>query len=1339
MLSLCFSGVAQDTENLPLKFQNISIESGLSNMSVQKIGQDSRGFIWIATARGLNRYDGVSFRHYFYNDDTSSLYHDFIGEMLITRNNRVYCATSYGLNCFDLQKEKMLRISCNNDLFSALVEWNDQLYGCGLTGGLSVLSPDDVMLPVPGFDRSFTITSLLADGENGIWCISPEKHVLIHFHPSDNLYLEYPLPTSEDFGDVASTANIIRLNDFLLIGCNSGLLAFHPASHQFLPLPAYLADLNTLNNKEITFISTSVRDMLYIGTKEHGLFGFNLKDHSLKNFRKSTEKSGLKSSFLTSFLKDRDENIWIGTFDHGIDVSFERRKNFNFDLNLNKITREHFITAVVSDNQGKYYIGTRNAGLLIYNSDSRATISINASNGSFQSNHVRSLYLDTRMRLWIGTERKLHLLDTSTGNVKTLEDIYPNNGVVCFCENANYLFAGTDIQGILVYDNEGRLVDTLKELGKNITQIIPGSDNRLLVSSYGHGIFELEYPSGKSRPLIHQDTLPTRKLIEAITLFVDSEGLLWIGNFKYGLYRYNLRTHEFASFSTADGLPSNDITAITEDFQHFLWISTAYGLSRFDKQKSFINFYLNEGVENLQFHQKAAFRDATGVIFFGGNYGLTYFNPENLGINLTTAPRIVLQTLRVSNKPVIPDDETGILKKSLDFTDRIVLSSKFPVFSIEYIAFDFISANNLRYAYMLDGFEDTWNLVDNRTFANYSNLKPGEYVFKVKAQNNNGIWSEELASLDIRIKPAPWKTAWAIAIYLFALACAVYVAFRLILQAQLFKKELEIEHHERMQEQDINQMKLRFFTNISHEIRTPLTLIKGNVEQLAKLSALSSSGPGPIQGIKYNTDRLLKLVNQLLSFRKLENDTLALEISHNDIISITREILESFRYLASSRKVDLHLQTGFDVLRLPLDQDKYEKILSNLIANAIKFSRAHSRVTITIDFPGSHPDYKPDSRYGLHETNLRYVEIKVEDRGKGIPSESIPFIFDRYMQSGSGTSGKPDYSGTGIGLYFSKRLVEMHHGCITVSSKENTGTVFSFLLPLDDSAYLKDEWLRTITGEGRDPRRGGGKPILKSERNTGQKVILVAEDDPELNTFICNTLSENFVTIAAFDGEVALRLAQKQLPDIIILDIMMPRIDGITLCRLIREDPLISHIPVILLTAKTDIESQKSGLSAGADDYITKPFETELLLARIENLLKQRTRLQQLYRKGSMSEIQSVELNKFEQNFMQKIELVIEKEFHDPDFNVQVLADRINMSRTNFYRKFVKITSLTPKEYLTRYRIDQSIRMMQSDQDNVGEISYRCGFGSQSLFTLAFKKEKGQTPLAYRKQLPSQT
>ena len=1327
----------------PQSFNIIGLEDGLSNLSISSFCEDDLGFIWVGTARGIDRFDGNSFEHFFYSDkDSNSLFNDFITS-LVVQDKQLFIGTNSGLNKYDIEKEKMQRVGSEKTSYASLTVLGNVVYGAPVFSGLEYYNHQkNSMIRLEKVPKDILINQLIADKDNGLWCLPANQNYLFLYNPGLNKLTKYEL-NSEKSKPGSKRLNCGKiLGNNLWIGSNTGIQIFDIDKRKFLTFGEIPAMLNVLQNIEITNIEIN-KGIVWIGTKTDGLFIYDIKSGQIQQYNKDNINN-ISSSFIRTIFADRNNNVWVGTFDAGIDVSFEQRKNFNFDNVLNKYIDKKFVNCIVSDNSDHLYLGTRNYGLVIYNKKTKKIENLTKQNGSFSCNHVQAMFLDSQNKLWIGTEENLYILNTVSRKINLVHPPFSMSndqsylqysvGYNVFCESTDgIILAGTGSNGIVKFDLNGTYLAHSTKMGNNINQIVPIGNSNFIINSYGRGIFEYKSSTDFVISLTDKSKAESNKTSEATTIFKDEAGTVWIGCFKYGLFSYDLRNKTVLNYTVKDGLPSNDVIGITEDRNHRLWLSTSYGLSNFDKKNEFINYYLNEGTGNQQYHQRATFREADGTIYFGGNNGLTYFNPKTLGDENKQSPKIVLKSLNISNQKVYPGDETELLETNLAYTHKIRLSHKYPVFSIDFVGFDYIASNKLKYAYMLEGFNDDWVYEQNRTRASFSNLAPGTYTFKVKAQNNNGIWSEKPAVLTIEIIAAPWVTWWAILFYFAAVSAALLFIFRIILRSKLYKKELEIEHNEHSREKEINEMKIKFFTNISHEIRTPLTLIYGIAEKLPTVPLADLKNSPVLSRLKYNTERLLKMVNQLLMFKNLESDTLNLYIEDTDVVSLTRLYVEPFIFLAESKTIGIEFIFLVEDLIIPLDRDKYEKILSNLLGNALKFTNYQGVIKVIVDRKSQDKVINEYSsiKNSLKGKEIDYIEVKVKDNGIGIPEHDLPEIFDRYKRVVGNTSTGPDYSGSGIGLNFTKRLVELHNGAIKAESIEGKGSTFSFVIPISSEIYESKDWIK---------ESGNIESIvfpeqeyLKEERFVESSVkVMIVEDDTELNSFIRESLGEFYKVICAFNGAEGLALAKSQLPDLIVADITMPLVDGITMCQNVKEDPMLSHIPVILLTAKSDIEDQVSGYKHGADSYVIKPFNLKLLKSQIDGLIKVRRKLQKTFQSGLAPNLQKTNLNQIDINFLQKMEIVIHEKYTHSNFYIEELAQVMNMSRSSFYRKFVSLTKITPNDYLRKYRINKSIDMMNQGVRNLGEISDMCGFSTPGNYSVAFKKEKGISPKQYQ-------
>jgi len=1336
------------SDNKVFDFDNISMRNGLSNSEVRSICQDSLGFIWIGTDRGLNRYDGSRLEAFssFSNKQQISYnaiwgLHALPGGVVIESRNEVFY-----YNQFTEDLKLIVDNSPLNNYHNSCV-WQGKLYTVMGNGVLQSL--DEVELKfnkVPNFSDDLNITNIYADSTNGLWCVNENADELYLFNPlTGELEIHDNYKNSRLTRD-AFTQDIKQINGQLWIGTARGLVIYGIRSNISKNISEYKNLLQAIGNADIRFIEIKDEE-IWIGTYKKGLYIYDTKSNSIENIVEDKTQSGLRTNNLTSAIIDRDNNFWIGTFNKGIQVNYNKRKRFNTNKYINALTRDGFVNCVLADKQNKYYFGTRYQGIITFDSKTLKSRNFSSSNSSLSSDHITSMFLDSQEKLWIGQVNALQILDTKTGRFTSVELPVNYSEVVSINEFNGKIYT-CGIRQVTVFDLKGKLESELNEFGTNIRQTLKISDSELLVC--GHGSLQNQFrlkvyiPEEDSIQNIDTDsTHPAWNDQYFITTFIDSDGILWIGSFFWGLLRYDFEDKTLKVYSKDDGLPSNDVIGITEDENKNLWLSTYYGLSSFDKKETFTNYYIDEGLNNQQFHQKAVYKHTDGTIFFGGYSGITYFKPKEILSGSKSVPETMLKSLNVNYEIVYPSDDHNVLDRALPYTSSISLSHRQRSFSIDYVAFNYGLAHKIQYAYLLEGYDDKWREVGDATQAVFSNLRPGNYTFNVKSRNSESGWSN-IESLNIKVKQTPWLSNWAIILYSLFVISIIVSAFWLTLRAKLYRKDLEVEHSERLREQDVHQMKLKFFTNISHEIRTPLTVISAMVYMLFRQLKPTETTKPLFDSLRLNVDRLLRLINQLLLFREMENDALKLNLSEMKISDILNETYIAFLHFADTKKIRFIINHGESINERSLfyDYDKVEKILANLISNALKNTPQKGEIKLVaceLTKMDALAAYKDLQTSDLPISEEGYVEISVMDTGKGIEENELEYIFNRYRKSDNAET-KSDYSGSGIGLDFTKRLINLHKGDIIVKSRLNHGTTFSFILPLDSTIYSgenKVEFVQDtqsfVVSHPEDFSESPDSP--KVESGEGNFKIAVIEDNVELCDLIVNILKPNYSVISAYNGIDGFDLIEAEIPDLIISDVMMPGMDGLTLCGKIKDNQLLNHIYLILLSAKSEARDQIQGMEKGADMYINKPFNVDYLLAVVDAHFKRRERLNSDFKKGIAPHIEKGQENPEYLDFIDKLHVVLEQELNNETLNVQLLAERMNMSRSNYYRKFESVTGISPNSYIVKFRINKASELMKESEYSVSDISYMVGFPNSAYFSTIFKKENGVSPSQYIKDL----
>jgi len=773
-------------------------------------------------------------------------------------------------------------------------------------------------------------------------------------------------------------------------------------------------------------------------------------------------------------------------------------------------------------------------------------------------------------------------------------------------------------------------------------------------------------------------------------------------------------------------------------------LSTNKGLSRFNPSKEvFINYDVNDGLQSNEFSELSALKRSNGEMLFGGINGFTAFFPDEIVSNKVKA-ETVFTNFSIFNKPIgIGETINGrvLLDKSINSIDEIHLKYDENSFSVEFAALHYAASRKNKYAYKLEGFNNDWlyTTSENR-FATYTNLEPGDYSLKVKASNNDGVWDETPLKLKIVVIPPIWKTEAAKAFYLLIILGLLFAFRRFTIIKTTKKYELELEHFEKEKHEEINRLKLEFFTNISHEFRTPLTLIKGPLEFLQKKGVDMSQKEvnEQYQLMHKNTDYLLKLVNQLIDFRKMDKGKMELAVGENDVVDFVKEIGEPFQFLSLKKSIDFKIESSKEHIKSWFDSDALGKIINNLLSNAFKFTPENGEISVKV-FEGE--SFEIPEKLDIEIYHEDYIIIQVRDSGPGIPEHRIKHIFERfYSEVGKSVVSK----GTGIGLSFTKNLVELHRGSIGVLSDPSFGTSFFVCLPKNKSAFEDNSDVTFLEGAEQDTF------ISQIDANTHAisvmddmvdeslsrsrsklPVLLIVDDNPDIRSFIKKGLGDKYYVYEAENGEIAFELTKKVIPNIIITDLMMPVMDGIEFCEKVKTTQEISHIPVVMLTAKTSQEWEMEGLRTGADSYIRKPFDMELLELKISNILKQRGELRKRFNRDTTLQPNEIAVTSADETFLQKAIEIVEKHMMNSDFSVEMLVKEMSISRSNLYLKIKELTGLSSSEFIRNIRLKRAVQLLEKSDLSVKEIMYMTGFNTASYFSKCFKKQFGVIPSKY--------
>ena len=1361
-----------------IKFEHLTSENGLSDNSISCIIQDSKGFMWFGTGSGLNKYDGYKFTIYK-NDpgDSLSLSSNIITALYGDHSGELWIGTMDGGLCrYDIDHDSFIRYrrkknnpnSLCQDRITAIYETDqhDLWIGCG--GGLNkyIREADNFIRYFPEENKEKLkinvnwIGSITQDYSGRMW-IGTYNEGLFYFDAVNDRFIRYEVPP--EYSEIFINQFITQIYASRWRGRNllwaesstNGLYKINLTNDKITQYKHHPNDSTSISDNEIFTIYQveDNSDELWLGTLTGGLNRFDLGTEEFVHFRhlRGSQQS-LSDDHVSAIFRDKTGMMWVGTTKGGLNKFDPTPRRFRtiqdyignpYDLSGDFVTSIH--ESNEGGNQSVLWIGTvksglkrldRTSGLLSgyrHDPENVHSLSHNWVTGIIESR------LGKRSVLWVSTMGGgLNKIDLRTKRITHYyiphdDPIYKNMYSICKDQNGR-LWIPTHSTYLYRFDPETKRFTRYNLFGKQIYALKIDAAGMLWLGGES-GLYKLNTATREKTHYRHiTGDISSFSNNKVWSIFEDRNGTLWIGT-SDGLNKFDRSSEVFTHFEVKNGLPGNVVRAMLEDRKGNLWLSTNQGILKFDPDsKKFRNFNTADGLHDNEFSRSVSFTNDQGEMFFGGKNGLTYFHPENIQEN-NYMPPIVLTDFQIFNKSIEPGKNSP-LKSQVSEARNITLSHDQSIFSLEFAALEFRQAQSIKYAYKMENVDPNWVFTDaSRRFVTYTQLGAGEYVFRVKAANKDGIWNEPGTSVKITILPPWWRTWWAYTIYTLLFATALWGWRRYELNRQRLKHNLELEHLKAEKLKEVDRVKSRFFANISHEFRTPLTLIRGPIQQL-----ISGKFKGNITEQYYlilrNTSRLLKLINQLLDISRLEAGKMKLQARPENFVELTRQLTMAFESLASVKDIELQFTGPGEAVMMYLEREHYEKIINNLLSNALKFTNSGGKVEVGIRISGS------GDRSGRRHNASTKAVITVKDNGPGIPPDQLPHIFDRFYQADG--SYVKDTQGSGIGLALTKELVELHHGTIKAFSEAGKGTEFIIQLPMgnehlkpeemvDDPATSKTEVDSIIPTHPEEIIDEMTVPPLNKEIGppADATIALVVEDNPDMRSYIREFLVQFYQVIEAVDGKDGFEKAADLIPDIIISDVMMPEMDGFQFCEKIKTDERTSHIPVILLTAKSSGESKLEGLETGADDYLTKPFDTSELNARIKNLIEQRCKLRERYGKEITLEPQQIAITSADANFLQKIMDAIEQHIGEPEFKVAELAIEVGMSRSQLFRKLKALTDQTPLEFIHKIKLKRAAALLANHSGNISEIAYQVGFNNPAYFAECFRKLYGMPPSEY--------
>lgn len=1323
---LCFKVALTQNPADNYVIEHLSTRQGLSHNYVTSIISDDLNLKWIGTENGITEYDGLSFEYVKPGKNYTEMLNENIEVLFKDRDGQIWIGTkSGGISYFDTKKNRILN-------FNSLIDPNQK-------GDIRIISIAQ--------DEAGNIWA--GSWSDGLFVFSPEKkELLFHFDSYQPIY-----SIKKDF------------NGNMWYALNQTLYKYIPAeniSHSY-PFKGFISDILPDNYRNKVWIATS-------GNKNSLLFGYNFNSNQI-----DTIETGVYSNFTKKLMLDHLHRLWIGTWNYGVymsDIDLTRFERVKLNTNESSSFNANYSTVLdIHEDKNKIiWLATANGGVVkliegngflnaedfIANRELEGSLNITSIyktdknifvgtvfNGLYYGSdfshlkqiteigntRVKTLYAYAQ-KLYISANDEVYVFDLIKEKI-----IFKTNKIVkataFHVDESDNLYVGTQQDGLVIipqkklenynsykFYNENSAKNKIES--NRITSIKEDHNGNIWIATYNG----LHLYDQKTERFIHQSAMLFEKIPSVIINSIEINGnFIWLAT-PGGLFKLKYQNHKLHienSLTKEDGLNSDFICAITFDSGANLWFSTHTEIVRYNQaSKTLVSYGEINGVKTTSFNNSSFFNFNQEEIYFGGVDNITFFKPQNIKELDVESPDVVFTNIRVNNKPINYTDQNTVIDNAISYAKKITLDYQSNSLTIGFVANDFGGNLSTKYRYFIGEESDKpyWIDLQNQNEINFSKLPPDNYTLQIQASRNGQDWGKPKL-ISISIAQSPWKTPWAYGLYILTLSSLVFYFFKLYKDKIRVENNLKIKRIEIEKERELNESKLTFFTNISHEFRTPLTLILSPLNDLMEQKGLSPKHLKNLSFIEKNANKLLNLVNQLLDFRKAEYGSLLLSVSEGNIVRFCNEVFLYFKESAREKNINFNFSANTEEIFLAFDRSKMEIVLSNLISNAIKFTDQGGSIQLEI------------------KKNQNRCKISVSDTGIGIEDKHLKKIFDRFYQISSAKSAR--MIGSGIGLAFSKKIVDLHKGKITVNSKVGKGTKFTIKLPLNASFSEQETNLAFLHTDNID-----AYPVLSNNNSLNpaislqtqaKQTILVIDDNKDILQLINNIIQEEYNVITAENGIQGHKIATEKIPDLIVSDVMMPEKDGISLCKDLKSDISTSHIPVILLTARTSTVYEIEGLKTGAEDYITKPFNANVLKAKIASLLvnREKMRMHLLNKIRFQPQLPSSDASTdHNEMFIDEAVALVEKNIDNPEFNVEELAEKLNMSKSSLYRKLKSLTGISIVAFVRSLRLKKAAQLILQGELNLNQVAFEVGFNDYKYFKTCFKEQFKCLPSEYK-------
>ncbi|MBU2945740.1 hybrid sensor histidine kinase/response regulator transcription factor [Zobellia uliginosa] len=1344
------------------QFRHITTENGLSQSEIYCFLEDSRGFMWFGTLDGLNRSDGYNITVFnTEKNNPNSISNNTVRSLAEDSLGRVWIGTDDGLSVYSPKSDKIQQIeltSFQKELLSIkaiLINENRILLGTSLgflranIESVNLFDIGENFTQIQLNDKNLKNVVALEGAEDGTVWVATENnihHLVFQVNATSPILID-TINFTDSLDEKAKYIGVRSIKEdtfgnLWVASHKKGVFRYNSSTKMLSHFTENKSDSNFCSDKCSSVVIDKVGD-LWIGTRDKGVIVLesgNLNDENppFKNIQNSKSNSrSLNSNLIYSLYVSKNNLVWIGTVGSGVNIYNPHQKQFNYYSAKNQSTEDvsesNFVRALYADINDNIFVGKHNDGLYLLNRKENIFRKI-----GFKTESIYYIGPANDNNLFVCSEFGIYLVQYSNNELKILSKFY-NDAVFNIKRVAENIYWVATFKGLkkckilnnqIILDKEYSTSTTPRISFNNCRDLFfAKKTNELYVGTEGGGlnILKLDKNSNAINISIYKKGTSSNSLSNNYirSIIKDKQDNMWIGTYE-GLNKIQRDSNSgklsFKVFNKKDGLPNNMIQSIVEDNDSNLWIGTNQGLSKFNPTtEKYYNYFISDGIQSNEFSEHTVFKKSDGEIIIGGINGINTFYPNNIYSDKIQAETEITDFFLFNKKVKIGNEVTknNVLIENITLTDSIFLAPNQNNFGFGFSAMLFSNPDKIKYAYTLEGFDENWQYTNalNRR-ATYTNLPFGKYTFKVKSTNYDGIWEETPRSVYVHIRTPFFKTPLAYILYVLIFGIIVFYLTKYSVIRYTTKKEILLENELNKKLHEVDQLRARFFVNVSHDLRTPLTLISSPLEIILESTDLKPDLKNQLNRIKLNVKKLKHIIDQLLDVRRADAGKLSPILKYNNIIDLIKEEVKYFETELSRKQIDLNISSSEAIINTSYDNDMISKVIFNIISNAVKYTN-EGEINIYIERVTNNLPQELQAK-----SVMEFVKIDIQDSGIGIFESDINKVFDRFYQANIVDSG-----GYGIGLSLCKDLIEAHSGAIKVTSKKDYGTTVSIFIPNikmqspnTDEIYIIEDIKNKKNIEYTNDNQE--QSFSKKEH----KVLLV-EDNTDMRIFIKDELKNKYQVFEAEDGQEGIKMAKKYSPDLIVSDIMMPNMDGIEFCKFIKSNIETSHIPVILLTAKVDVQTKYNGIEMGADDYISKPFDMQYLLIRIKNIITTRVQLRKLFQLDNTLEPSAITFTSLDEKFMSSLIKALEEGISDSSFSINSLESQLGMSHTNFYRKVKRLTGQSCKDILLTMRMKRAKQILIDNKGvRVSEVAFMVGFSNPKYFSKSFKEFHGQLP-----------